>query len=146
VPDAPPSSAGSPGRPGVSRSGAWVGLALLAQVLLLEPGCLPQEKLSSYSRAWTEGPAEGSPDAANGESTGFDASAGGGGALGGNGGSSNDASNASGSELADADAPSDGEPDASTEPTSLDAGPTESDAGGVPLTTPLTDAGAALGP
>jgi hypothetical protein len=142
VPDAQPPSARSPG-----RSGALVGLALLAQVVLLEPGCLPQEKLSSYSRAWTDAPAESSPDAATGESTGFDGSAGSADAVGGNGGSSSDISSGSGGAFADAGDTSDGEPDASTEPTSIDAGPTESDAGGIPLTTPLTDASTApVGP
>ena len=64
--------------------------------------------------------------------------------MGGNGGSSSDAS---GGELADAGDPGGGEPDASTEATSIDAGPTGSDASGISLTTPLTDAGTApLGP
>jgi hypothetical protein len=136
--DAQPSSARSPG-----RSGALVGLALLAQVVLLGPGCLPQEKLSSYSRAWTKGPPESS---ATGESTGFDASVGSG-TAGGNGGSSSDPTSGSGGEFAGAGGTSGAEPDASTRPTSIDAGLTKSDAGAIPLTTSLTDAGTApLGP
>jgi hypothetical protein len=143
VPDAQPTSARSPGRSGVSRSGTLVGLVLLGQLVLLEPGCLPQEKLSSYSRAWMEGPGESSPDAATGVSTGLDASAGGG-AVGGSGGSSSGASSGSGGEFGDA---GDGGPDAGTEATSIDAGPTGAEASGISLTTPLTDAGTApLGP
>jgi hypothetical protein len=139
VPDAQPSSARSPGRSGVSRSGALVGLALLAPAALLGPGCLPQEKLSSYSRGGSNESIESSPDAATGESTGLDAS---GGDTGGDG-SSSDTGASNGGELADAGGASDGEPD----PTSIDAGPTGSDAGGLPLTTSLPDAGtAALDP
>lgn len=144
MPDAQPSSTGFPGRPGASPSGALVRLALLAQVVLLEPACLPQEKLSSYSRASTDAPAEGAPDAATTESTERDASAGSGGALAGNGGTSgggNGGINDSGGAPVDARDTSGGELDASATPTSIDAAPTDSDAGAVPLTTPLTDAG-----
>lgn len=146
MPDAQPSLAGSPAaRSGAARSYPLLRLALLAQVCWLEPGCLPQEKLSSYSRAWTDGPAERTPDAATDVSPALDASAGTGGTAGNGAGTSTGGSAGAGGSggLADASAPSGGVPDASAEPTALDAGLAEPDGGGIPLTTTPTDASSA---